>query len=68
MSVSEAWRKAWLEKIKEAQKITKYLLGAKQLPRVKYGEAADDWGADKHTCGDCGAQKGQFHVPYGPAQ
>jgi hypothetical protein len=63
MSVSGECRKQWLEKIKEAQKITYYLLGDKQLPRVRYGEEADDWGADNHSCGDCGVEKGQFHVP-----
>jgi hypothetical protein len=63
MSVSEEWREKWLEKIKESQKITYYLLGDKQLPRVRYGEEADNWGANDHPCGDRAVEKGQFHVP-----
>lgn len=30
--------------------------------RVKYGDEADDWGADRVPCHDCGVIKGQIHV------
>ena len=52
----------WPEKIEQAQQVTTYAIGGKELSRVKYGEESDDWGADKHPCGDCAVQKGQFHV------
>jgi hypothetical protein len=32
------------------------------LPRVRYGEEPDDWGADRHPCRDCRVVKGQYHV------
>jgi hypothetical protein len=63
MGVSKEWREKWAQKITESQKITYYLLDDKQLPGIKYGEETDDWGADGHPCGDCGVEKGQFHVP-----
>ena len=34
-----------------------------QYPRVRYGEEADDWGADRGPCHDCAVLKGQQHVP-----
>jgi hypothetical protein len=29
---------------------------------LRYGEEADDWGADRQPCHDCRVRKGQFHV------
>ncbi|MBW3623898.1 MAG: hypothetical protein KY468_10875 [Armatimonadetes bacterium] len=55
--------KGWPEKIEEAQESPSYLIGGQEIPRVKYGDEADDWGANDHPCGDCRVLKGQFHVP-----
>ena len=33
----------------------------RKTPRIKYGEEALDWGANKHPCGDCGVIKGRCH-------
>lgn len=55
----------WPEKIAAAQLITHYEIGGQLLPRVKYGDEEDDWGADRVPCHDCGVVKGQYHV--GPA-
>jgi hypothetical protein len=63
MGASKEWLEKWKEKIKESQRITYYLLEDKTLPRGKYGEETDECGADEHPCGDCGVEKGQFHVP-----
>jgi hypothetical protein len=30
---------------------------------IRYGEEPDDWGADRHPCGDCGVDKGMYHIP-----
>lgn len=54
--------KGWAEKIKAAQSIRTIEKGGKELPRVKFGEEAEDWGWDK-PCHDCDVVKGQFHVP-----
>jgi hypothetical protein len=62
MDVSEERREKWQKKIEELQRITYYLLGDKRLPRVRYGEEVDDWGANDQACGDCGVEKGQLHV------
>jgi hypothetical protein len=53
------------ERLEAAQQVTDYLIDGKRMPRIRYGEEADDWGADRRPCDDCGATKGQFHV--GPA-
>lgn len=34
----------------------------KYLERVRYGAEAEDWGAGRHDCGDCGAEAGDFHA------
>ena len=52
----------WPEYIKKDQKRSYYLIDDKKYERVKYGDEKDDWGADKHPCGDCGVLKGQFHA------
>jgi hypothetical protein len=53
----------WPEKIEEAQLDPFYTINGKEVPRVRYGDEADDWGADDHPCGDCRVLKGQCHVP-----
>lgn len=32
-----------------------------EMPRVRYGEEADDWGAGKRPCHDCAAVAGEYH-------
>ena len=53
----------WPTRIEEAQRQTIYLIGGKSYNRKRYGEEADDWGADNRPCHDCAVIKGQFHVP-----
>jgi hypothetical protein len=54
--------KGWPEKIEAAQLRPTILIGGIKRQRVRYGEEADDWGADQHPCHDCRVIKGQFHV------
>jgi len=63
MANNAEWREKWTRKIQASQSIQTYRIEEKELPRVRYGEEADDWGADDHNCGDCAVEKGQFHVP-----
>ena len=37
-------------------------LGGKVVERIRYGSEADDWGADRGPCHDCGVVKGDFHI------
>jgi hypothetical protein len=30
---------------------------------IKYGDEAEDWGADNKPCHDCGVKKGGYHHP-----
>jgi hypothetical protein len=54
----------WQEFIDAAQEETDVTLAdGRVLPRVRYGDEPDDWGADRHPCRDCRAVKGQYHVP-----
>ncbi len=53
----------WPERIQDAQRVTECWRDGKQMARVPYGEETEDWGADEHPCGDCGALKNEFHVP-----
>ena len=52
----------WPDKIRAAQLIPSYTFEGKSLPRIRYGEEQDDWGADEHACHDCRVLKGEFHV------
>lgn len=52
----------WPEEIQKAQKQTTYMINGKEYTRVRYGDEADDWGADRQPCHDCAVRKGQFHV------
>jgi hypothetical protein len=50
------------QSIRDAQLQTSFTIAGRQVPRVRYGEEAEDWGADRQPCHDCGVVKGQFHV------
>src|SRR5216684_2314146 len=52
----------WPEKIQAAQTIVTCEVNGTEVPRVRYGDEEDDWGADKRPCHDCGVLKGQYHV------
>jgi hypothetical protein len=54
--------KGWPEQIEAAQLQRTYIIGGLERDRVRYGEEAADWGADRQPCRDCGVVKGQFHV------
>ena len=53
----------WPERIQEAQAILTVSVAGTEYPRVRYGEEAEDWGADRGPCHDCAVLKGQQHVP-----
>jgi hypothetical protein len=38
------------------------LISSVERQRIRYGEEAEDWGADRQPCHDCGVVKGQYHV------
>jgi hypothetical protein len=52
----------WPKHIRAAQK-QKTISVVKTYNRVRYGDEADDWGASKQPCHDCGVIMGQLHVP-----
>ena len=53
----------WQEFIDAAQADTHVTMAdGRVLPRIRYGDEPDDWGADRHPCRDCRAVKGQYHV------
>jgi hypothetical protein len=54
--------KDWSEIVAEAQLVTHYEIGGRLLPRIKYGEEKEDWGADSGPCPDCGVVKDQYHL------
>jgi hypothetical protein len=54
--------KGWPEKIQAAQLQTTVEIAGAERQRLRYGEEANDWGADRQPCHDCGVLKGQFHV------
>ena len=53
---------SWPARIQKAQLHSTYLIGGVERQRVRYGDEAEDWGADKHPCHDCAVIKGQYHV------
>jgi hypothetical protein len=53
---------SWPQRIRDAQSITSCVVHGKQVPRIRYGEEKDDWGAESRPCHDCAAIKGEFHV------
>jgi hypothetical protein len=52
----------WPELLAESQLTTQFRVGGQLVPRVRYGEETDDWGANDGPCHDCAAIKGEFHV------
>ena len=48
--------------IETAQLQPTVLIGGVERQRIRYGEEADDWGADRQPCHDCGVIKDQLHV------
>ena len=50
----------WPKKLQQAQENGTYLV---EVPRIRYGDESYDWGAYEDPCGDCGAIKGEYHVP-----
>jgi hypothetical protein len=52
----------WPAKLENSQRIGSYSV-TRELARIRYGEEPDDWGAERGPCHDCGAVKGEFHVP-----
>jgi hypothetical protein len=52
----------WPARIEQAQLMTHYRISGTEYERVRYGNEAEDWGADSHPCGDCCVLKGEFHV------
>lgn len=55
--------KGWPEKIEAAQSQPTVTVAGQERQRLRYGQEADDWGADRQPCHDCGVLKGQLHVP-----
>jgi len=53
----------WPESIQAAQEFVTYTVAGVGHPRVRFGQEADDWGADRGPCHDCVVIKGQLHVP-----
>ncbi|MET0752319.1 MAG: hypothetical protein ABWZ66_03050 [Pyrinomonadaceae bacterium] len=51
-------------KKEEARLKRTYIINGKEFERIRYGDESDDWGADKHSCHDCGVIKGQYHIPF----
>jgi len=56
-------KKEWTKCIADAQQKATCLKNGKEYFRIKFGDEKDDWGADNQACGDCGAVKGEYHVP-----
>jgi hypothetical protein len=53
----------WPERIREAQEILSVKIDGTVYSRIRHGDEKQDWGAERVACRDCGAVKGQFHVP-----
>ena len=52
----------WPAIMEESQQKTSYVIDGKPVARVRYGDEAEDWGADQGVCHDCAAVKGQYHA------
>jgi hypothetical protein len=53
----------WPEKIVAAQTFSTCRPNGVEMPRVRYGDEKEDWGADARPCHDCAVIKGEIHVP-----
>lgn len=56
-------KKGWADRIAAAQQKATCWKNGEELFRIRFGEEKEDWGADHQACGDCGARKGEYHVP-----
>ena len=54
---------SWPARLEAAQLETTCRPNGVVMPRVRYGDEPEDWGADRKPCHDCGAVKGEYHVP-----
>jgi len=54
---------SWPKEVEEAQQIPTYTIVGAEFARIPYGSEYDDYGADRHPCGDCAVLNGQLHVP-----
>jgi hypothetical protein len=52
----------WPATMEESQRKTTYVINGHPLPRIRYGDESEDWGADRGVCHDCAAAKGQYHA------
>jgi len=41
---------------------TTFKINGKIFDRIRYGNEAEDWGADRQSCHDCGVAKGELHI------
>lgn len=49
--------------LEASQHETLILKGGAQHARIRYGQEAEDWGAQRgELCHDCGARAGQYHA------
>ena len=46
----------------ESQARTVYVIHNAPVPRIRYGDEADDFGAGQLPCQECGATRGQYHA------
>jgi hypothetical protein len=53
----------WPAKIEAAQLEETRAINGVVYRRIRYGDEAQDWGAGRGPCRDCGVGKGQSHVP-----
>ena len=54
----------WPARIIEAQTKTTYGINGEPRERIRFGEEAEDWGAEHGPCHDYAVVKGQYHVPF----
>lgn len=54
--------RGWPELIRQAQAVTVFTIDGAEVPRIRYGAEAEDWGANAGPCHDCAVVKGQYHV------
>lgn len=53
----------WPEEIRAAQLESYVWVRGRAVRRIPFGSEPEDWGADRHPCGDCAVVKGELHVP-----
>lgn len=52
----------WTKDFEEAQAQTRHIIAGQESERICYGNEAEDWGAHRGTCHDCGVAKDQYHL------